>query len=79
VGRSAVFWLRLNVNLEGDASEANVELDKSNGVSFECVKKCCYLGDVLNGDSMEQMIARQKYAWKKYSELGGMQTRRDIP
>jgi len=54
-----------------------VKFDLGDGVGFLCGKKCCYLGDMLNGKggANSAMIFRVSCSWKKYHELSGILTR----
>ena len=66
--------------LEGDTDGGIAELDLGDGVKFECVKTFCYLGDMLNGEggSVSATVVRVRCAWKKFRELSGMLTRKDM-
>ena len=77
---SAMTTFECKVCLAGNAAEGNVELDLGYGVKFGNVKSFCYLGDMLNGDggADSATVARVRCAWKKFRELGGMLTRKEI-
>jgi hypothetical protein len=65
---------------KGGAGGGIPELDLGDGVVFEGVKHFCYLGDMLSGEggSISATVARVRCAWKKFRELGGILTRRDM-
>ena len=67
---------------EGDEEDRNVEesLDLGNGVHLENVGKFCYLGDMLNegGGANSASVARALCAWRKFKELSGILTRKEV-
>ena len=66
----------------GDEENRNVEesLDLANRVHLENVGKFCYLGDMLNGGGGVNSISvvRACCAWRKFKELLGMLTRKEM-
>ena len=64
------------------AEDRNVEesLDLGNGIHLENVGKFCYLGDKLNGGGGENSasVARVRCAWRKFKELSGILTRKEV-
>ena len=77
---SVMTTFECKVCIEGDADGENVELDLGNGVKFRDVKAFCYLGDMLNGEggADSASVTRVRCAWKKFRELGGMLTRKEM-
>jgi len=65
---------------EGFADGRSAELDLGDGVKFGEVKTFCYLGDMLNGEGRADSasVARVRCAWKKFRELSGMLTRKEM-
>ena len=54
-------------------------MDLGNGVHLENVGKFCYLGDTLNGGGANSAsIARVCCAWRKFKELSGILTRKEV-
>jgi hypothetical protein len=77
---NAITIFECKVCAEGDKDERIVELVLNDGVKFGEVKVFCYLGDMLNGEggADSASVARVRSAWKKFRELGGMLTRKEM-
>ena len=67
---------RVNTGL---VKEEGIELE--GDVHLECVRKFCYLGDVLSADGGAELasLSRVRYAWSKFKELGGLLMKKDVP
>ena len=65
-----------------DKEDRNVEksLDLGNGVHLENVGKSCNLGNMLNGGGggNSASMARVHCAWRKFKELSGTLTRKEV-
>ena len=78
-GRS--FMCKVCVRIRNGEVEDEVErLDLSDEVSLERVRKFCYLGDMINGNggASSASVARVRCAWKKFRELSGILTSKDV-
>ena len=65
----------------GDGADGSLEhLSLKGGEALECVDRFCYLGDTISarGGAEAASVARVRSAWKKFRELSGLITNKEV-